>query len=257
MKKTLLLFCLLNVFLGLNAQNLSSGQAGTEGVVLYEETVNLHRMIPDSMLKQMGGMIPETRSTKMELYFKGDESLYKPFDDPDEPQGGGGGGMMIRMGGALGETYQNLATEKLVEQREMFGKKFLIDDTLKIKNWKLGTDVQTILGYKCTKATMVDSVRMRGDSMTKRNITAWFTEDVPLAMGPSTYGSLPGLVLAVDVNNGQMTTVAKKIDFKKVKEDELKVPTKGEKMTRKEFDEKLREMMKKQRGNGTRIIRQG
>jgi GLPGLI family protein len=249
MKKTLLLCGLSIAFFCLNAQN-------TEGVVQYEETVNLHKMLPDSMLKQMRGMIPETRSTQMELYFKGDESLYKPLDDPDEAQGGGGGGgMVLRMGGAMGETYKNLATEKLVEQKEMFGKKFLIDDTLKVQGWKLGTDAMTILGYKCMKATLTDSVRMRGDSMTKRNITAWFTEDVPLSMGPGLYGSLPGLVLAVDVNNGQMTSVAKKVEFKKVKDEDIKVPSKGEKMTRKEFDEKLKEMMKKQRG--TRMIRQG
>jgi GLPGLI family protein len=247
MKKTLLLCGLSIAFFCLNAQN-------TEGVVQYEETMNLHKMIPDSMLKQMGGMIPETRSTQMELYFKDDVSLYKPLED-DEPQSGGGGGMMFRFGGASGETYKNLATEKVIEQREMFGKKFLIEDTLKVQRWKLSTDQMKILGYNCTKATMIDSVRMRGDSMTKRNITAWFTEDVPLAMGPAAYGSLPGLVLAVDVNNGQQTTVAKKVDFKKVKDDDVKAPSKGDKMTRKEFDEKVREMMKKQRG--TRIIRQG
>ncbi len=247
MKKTLLLCGLSIAFFCLNAQN-------TEGVIQYEETMNLHKMLPDSMLKQMRGMIPETRSTQMELYFKDDISLYKPSED-DEPQQGGGGGMTFRMGGAMGETYKNLATEQLVEQKEMFGKKFLIEDTLKVQRWKLGTDQMKILGYNCTKATMTDSVRMRGDSMTKRNITAWFTEDVPLAMGPGTYGSLPGLVLAVDVNNGQQTTVAKKVEFKKVKEEDIKIPSKGDKMTRKEFDEKLREMMKKQRG--TRIIRQG
>jgi GLPGLI family protein len=247
MKKTLLLCGLSIAFFCLNAQN-------TEGVIQYEETVNLHKMLPDSMLKQMRGMIPETRSTQMELYFKGDESLYKRLDDPDEqPQGGGGG--WGGMGRTSGETYKNVATEKLVEQKEMFGKKFLIEDTLKVQRWKLGTDAMTILGYKCMKATMTDSVRMRGDSMTKRNITAWFTEDVPLAMGPGLYGSLPGLVLAVDVNNGQMTSVAKKVEFKKVKEEDIAAPSKGEKLTRKEFDEKLKEMMKKQRGQ--RVIRQG
>jgi GLPGLI family protein len=247
MKKTLLLCGLSIAFFCLNAQN-------TEGVIQYEETVNLHKMIPDSMLKQMGGMIPETRSTQMELYFKGDESLYKRLDDPDEqPQGGGGG--WGGMGRTSGETYKNLATEKLVEQKEMFGKKFLIEDTLKVQRWKLGTDQMTILGYKCTKATMTDSVRMRGDSMTKRSITAWFAEDVPLAMGPGLYGSLPGLVLAVDVNNGQQTSVAKKVEFKKVKDEDITAPSKGEKLTRKEFDEKVKEMMKKQRG--TRVIRQG
>jgi GLPGLI family protein len=248
MKKTLLLCGLSIAFFCLNAQN-------TEGVIQYEETMNLHKMLPDSMLKQMRGMIPETRSSQMELYFKDDVSLYKPVEDDEPQQGGGGGGMPFRMGGAMGETYKNLATEKLVEQKEMFGKKFLIEDTLKVQRWKLSTDAMTILGYKCMKATMTDSVRMRGDSMTKRNITAWFTEDVPLSMGPGLYGSLPGLVLAVDVNNGQMTSVAKKVEFKKVKDEDIAAPSKGEKLTRKEFDEKVKEMMKKQRGQ--RVIRQG
>ena len=249
MKKTLFAIGFLTILKSLNAQN-------TEGVILYEETINMHRMIPDSMLKQMKGMIPETRTSQMELYFKDDESLYKPLEDLEETQGGGGG-MGFRMSGAKSETYRNLATEKSIQQMEMMGKKVLIEDSLKVFPWKITKENQKIMGYDCTKAVLTDSVRGRGrDSvMTKRIVTAWFAESIPMAFGPNEFGTLPGCILAIDINNGERVMVAKKVELKKVKADEVKAPTKGEKMTRKEFDEKMKEFMKKNRG--TRVIRQG
>lgn len=212
-----------------------------EGVILFEEKINLHRRLPNPEMK---AMVPEFRSSKMELFFKGDECLYKPVeDDDDEQEMGGGGGVRMRFGRPNGEMYRNFATEKRVEQRDAMGKKYLIEDTIRLRAWKLGTDTKKILNYDCMKATFEDTAR-------KQKITAWFTDAIALTAGPSSFGSLPGMVLAVDVNEGETQYTALKIDFKPLKAEDIKAPTKGEKITEPEFRKKMEEMMQRNGGSG-------
>jgi GLPGLI family protein len=119
------------------------------------------------------------------------------------------------------------------------------------------------------KATLTDTMRMGGmrmsmtrggpggggnrdtSNMTRRidtarvqNIEAWFTDAIPVAAGPGAYHSLPGMVLEVDINKGESTFIAKKVELKKVKPTDIKAPTKGEKITQAEFRKKMEEMMK-------------
>jgi GLPGLI family protein len=217
----------------------------TEGVVYYDEKVNMHRRIEDENMK---AMIPEWRVSKSQLFFKDDVCVYKPIEEDDEEQETGGGGMRIRMMRPYFENYRNLATDQSVEQRDFQGKKYLIEDSIKVTPWKLGTDTKKILGYDCMKATYNDTTR-------KQDITAWFTNDISLAAGPTNMGSLPGLILEVNINNGELIWTATKVDFIKVKPDDLKAPTKGEKITRAEYQKKMEEFRKQMGGRGARIIR--
>ena len=65
-----------------------------EGVITYEQKINLHRRLPpDSESRK--AMIPEFRTTKEQLFFKATASIYKPLiEDEEEPMGGGGGVQM-------------------------------------------------------------------------------------------------------------------------------------------------------------------
>lgn len=56
------------------------------------------------------------------------------------------------------------------------------------QKWTLTSETQTIIGYKCQKATC----RFRG-----RDFEAWFTTDIPVKLGPWKFGGLPGLILKV------------------------------------------------------------
>lgn len=235
----------LIIALFLTASNWALMAQNTEGVVAFEDKVNMHRIIKDDAVK---AMVPEFRSSKMELYFKGDECLYKPVEDDDEeqPMGGGGGRMMMRR--PQSEIYRNFATEQRVEQREAMGKKYLIIDTLKILPWKLTTETKKILNYDCVKATFNDTLR-------KQNIVAWFTDALAITAGPDRYGSLPGLILAVDINEGERVLTATKIEFKKVKEEDIKAPTKGELIKEEDFRKKMEEMRQRNGGGPVRIMR--
>jgi GLPGLI family protein len=225
--------------------------ATTEGVITFEEKINMHRRLQD---EQMKAMVPEFRSSNMMFYFKGEECLYKPDEnEEDEETNGDGGGRMMRFRRPNGETYRNLATNQQISTSEWAGKKYLIEDSLRQRAWKIGTETKKVAGYECTKATFKDTAR-------KMEVTVWFTMDLPLSAGPQTYGSLPGLILEADANNGEFVTTAKKIEFKKIKDKDIAAPTKGEKITQAELNKKREEWMKANGGRGGRngqvIIRQ-
>lgn len=238
MKKFALLAFALFAMIPLFAQN-------TEGVITYSEKVNMHRRLPNPEMK---AYVPEFRTSKMELYFKGDECVYKaPDDEDDEQDMSRGGGVQMRMRRPNSEIYRNFATDARIEQRDMMGKKYLISDTMKIRAWKLTADTKKILNYDCMKATFEDTAR-------KQNIVVWFTDAIALTAGPNTIGSLPGMVLAVDINDGETVITASNIVFKPVKAEDIKAPSKGEKITEPEYRKKMEEMMQRNGGN-MRIIR--
>ena len=88
MKKIFLLSSCLFSFLTVFAQN-------TEGVITFEEKMNLHRRIQN---EEMKARIPEFRSNNMELIFRGDECMYKAIDEEEDEEANAGGGvrMMFR-----------------------------------------------------------------------------------------------------------------------------------------------------------------
>ena len=55
--------------------------------------------------------------------------------------------------------------------------------------WTLEDKYQVILGYKCQLATC----HWRG-----RDFEAWFAADIPVRLGPWTFGGLPGLILKLN-----------------------------------------------------------
>jgi GLPGLI family protein len=219
-----------------------------EGVITFEEKINMHRNIPEEDA-QMRSMIPEWRTSLSELLFDADESLYRNVEEEeDEEIGSEQQGMVIRMQRPEATYYRNFTTKTKADARDFSGKKYLISGELTGGNWKVTTETKQVLGYHCMKATTTDTTR-------KREITAWFTPDLPLPTGPAAYGELPGTVLEVDINNGEIIVTAKKVDFKKLKKGELKAPSKGEKISDADFQQLVAEQMRQTGGKPIRIIR--
>ncbi len=242
--KQFLSICLLSLlFMG-----IASAQKN-EGVILFEEKVNVHRMLPPDAA-DMKAMIPEFRVHQNELLFKDNESLYRNVEEEDEDEGGEGQQVTIRMQRPEAVYYRNFETKRKADFREFMRKEYLIEDTLAARNWKVTGEVKNILGYDCMSAVTSDTVR-------KQEITAWFATSLPLPTGPAAYGQLPGTILEIDINSGEIVISAKKIEFKKVKKNDIAAPKKGEKTTDAEFQKMMAERMKEMGGGGRpmRIIR--
>ena len=246
------LIILLGIIVCMAAANIVFGQ--TEGVITYETKVNLHRRIPPER-EAMKAMIPEFRTSKEQLFFKGSESLHKPvIEDTEEDMASSnphGGGAVVRMQIPTSETYLNRETQERVVQQEFQGKMYLVEDTLKVSPWKFGTETKTIQGYECRQAYYTDESRPGQ----KVDVTAWYTDKIGPFLGPERFHSLPGTVLAVDINAGERVIVAQKVEMRSLKKNELKKPTEGEKTTAVAYRKMVDEQMKKMGATGGMIIR--
>lgn len=252
MKKLLIL---AGILVSLTAAHIVFGQAN-EGVITYDVKVNLHRRLPPERA-EMKSMIPEFRTTKEQVFFRTDESLSKPLIE-DEDEEISGGGVQMRFRQPNNEIYLNHGsgkmTGKMISKQEFMGKDYLIDDSVKVAPWKFGTETKTIQGYLCKQAYYTDESPNRLPPG-KQEITAWYTDQLRPFLGPERFNTLPGTVLAVDINNGERTVVAIKIELRTLKKNELKIPSSGTKTTQAEFRKMVDEQMKQMGGNGGIIIR--
>lgn len=241
-----------------------------EGKVVYERITKMQIQINDN--DQLAQNLPQTRTDKFELLFGNNQSLWHISDEQiPEDDNGGGGGVQIRMigGGVDDISFYDLGKGTSIEQRDMFEKKFVINDSIRKMNWKLTGESKTVLGHNCQKATAQRiSIRMMmnmdNGKMERKEIpdtsvmTAWFTPDIPVAAGPAEFqGQLPGLILEMDISNGRQiykaVEISPKADIAAIKE-----PRNGKKVTRDEFKKETQKMMDEMQKNnqgGGRVIR--
>ena len=169
---------------------------------------------------------------------------------------------MIRtMGGGVDDvTFCDFRNARKVESREFFDKKFLIIDSIRRENWKLGEETKSILNHLCRKATSqrigkrmtmsMDNGKMERKEVADTSVlVAWFTTDIPVAAGPEVQGQLPGLILELQTNNGK--TVYKAIEISpEANKKEIKEPTKGKKVSPDEYTKERNKMMDEMQNNG-------
>lgn len=232
--------------------------AQTEGIIQFKETIALNIELPEGM-EAFASQIPSSQSNNMTLSFNEEATLYEPAknnaDTEDVNMGSEEGGMMINMKFDMPEnkTFTNIAEGTMVNKQDFMGKKFLIQGEVEKYKWKLTGEQETILGYTCQKATY------KKDST--HNYIAWFTPQIPVAAGPGSVSGLPGMILKLDSNDGQMVTEATAVELKKLEKGTIKAPKKGKKVSKEEFEkiqmEKIKEMEEQfgaSGSGGTRII---
>ncbi|MFN5987716.1 MAG: GLPGLI family protein [Chitinophagaceae bacterium] len=240
-----------------------------EGKISYERKINMHRFITDPEMK---ARIPEFRTDKFELLFTEQASLFRTVVDDEAPDpfannGGDRGGLRFNFRMPETSTYSYINAHMQYESRAMFEKTFLVIDSMKQNKWKISGETKTIAKYLCKKATTMvaapQQVRMRfGNGPRSEEDTAaapkpkevelvvWYTEDIPVSVGPDNYAGLPGAIMEVDTDNGSNVIVATEVSTKFPKK-ELVQPTKGDKMNRAQFQDAMKKIMEDmQRGGG-------
>jgi len=225
----------------------------TEGTIIYEMKINLHRNLPPER-ESLKSMIPEFMTQKMQLSFNANESVYKPVEDEEEDvQLGSGRGGMMRWMRNMGATYLNFQTQQWLELREFMGKKFLIEDTLKVRSWKFEDEEKNINGYACKKATMEDEFMNR-----RVKVVAWYADQLLAPVGPDRFYSLPGTVLEVNVDDEFVIFRPLSISIQAPSKADLKAPSEGKKVTRAEFRKIVEERMKEMgTQSGNPMMRRG
>ncbi|WP_298317834.1 GLPGLI family protein [uncultured Aquimarina sp.] len=222
------------------------------------------------------------------LTFNKSAATYKEEAKLETTEVGGSWGAMIS-GITSNNYYKNTKTSQYYDQREFYGKNFLIKDSLPSYNWTLVNEIKKIGNYTCFKAIATKKVsevldframrrkaREQRDRREKNNadqvsvkntsdeleipkeieVTAWYTPEIPVNQGPGAYWGLPGLIL--EVQEGRTTLLCNKIVLNAEEKEEIKPPTKGKDVTQTEFDEitkkKVEEMIEQfstqRRGRG-------
>ena len=230
------------------------------------------------------------------LTFDKTKSIYKQEETLDAPGGGGGRGWGRMMSSTGGPVFKDISSKKSLESREFMGKKFLISNDQDRIKWVLEKEQKMIGNYLCFKATaqlkkpktMTSAWRNaeKDSNQTKENdtkqedkdgesdkkvekldevvvnaevetITAWYTPQIPVSHGPAEYGGLPGLIL--ELTTGSTVMLCTKVVMNPEKRIEISAPTKGESVTRNEFDNivevKVKEMRDMWRGGRSKSIR--
>jgi len=127
-----------------------------------------------------------------------------------------------------------------------FGRTFIITDSLELPTWTLVEEQSEIGGRLCAKATTGDSVV----------ITAWYSLETRIPAGPLNFVGLPGLVVELEMGPVTYTlTEMKVLD----KDPKLKVPSKGKKVTKEEYEEIVKKKMEEHGfsmpgGGGVKVI---
>lgn len=245
MKKIVLI---LGLLVSVLAVHIVWGQS-TDGIITYEVKMNMHRRLqPDQ--EGMKNMVPEYHVVQEQLFFNANESLYKPVpeEEDDDFQDEQGGGRRMHFRRPQADHYTNQATATKIIAQEFMGKKYLIEDSISIAPWKLGTEVKTIQGYECRQASYYNEER-------KQEIVVWYTDTLRPFLGPEGFNSLPGAVLQVDINGGERVITAQKIELRALAKSEMKVPGGGQRTTDKEFRKMVEEHMKRMGGQGGVMIR--
>ena len=232
MKKLVILFGLLLSIVA-NAQN-------TEGVATYvrkEHWIKITNRLTflsqeqkDREAQTWKNWEEDNKGIKMKLTFTPNESLYTYLsDEPEE------GGYSWRKSDFF--VYRNFEKDKKNDIIEMLGKTYIVEDSLHAPIWKIGDQIKEVAGYICMKAETEDPIK-------KQKIVAWFAQDIPVPAGPEMLNSLPGLILELDVNDGDVVIEATNVTFKKITPDDLKLPKqKGKKMNDAGYNTLLKEQI--------------
>ena len=234
--------------------NLITNAQNSSGTILYTQKINIHMNLPIEM-EGMKDRIPEFRESDHKLTFANSKVMYEGVKNEareaeranrgDKKGGKRGGRRGMRGGKDKGKRFVDLSSNSVVATRDLMGKKFLVTGTPEKYNWKMTGKSKQVGSYLCQEATWKDSTTQ---------IVAWFTPMIPVQAGPGDYTGLPGIILHMNINDGETEITATDVQLGEVDTAVLVAPTEGEEVSQEEWtkirEEKMKEMKKEYGGKG-------
>lgn len=227
------------LFMTLQALTLSA----QEMTVTYQATYNTaspqlfaEAGLPENMRSSLAAAYKDVVMT-FRLVIKGDESEYRLVPSKEKQEITFMGRTIDINAAAQAQaencTYKNHAEGIVLEKTQVFGKNFIVSDSLNaVPFTPVSGEKKDILGFECQKAVSPDG-----------KTTAWYTPHIPVKDEPIATG-LCGLVLQFD-NGQQIFTATQITDSASVS---IARPTGEKTITRSEFADFVKkrvEMMKR------------
>ena len=284
MKKIFIAVVVLTTF-------MATAQKDFQGMAVYESKTSTSEFAKNfdgnkDMTPEMKNQIMERMKKMFEktyvLNFDKSASIYKEEEKLDAPGQQGGGRMMASFMGGGGTYFKNVKEKQYTVDKEVFGKEFLIKDSLPNLKWVLSDESKKIGDYTCFKATAVKEAsktdfrnyRRKKEAPKKETeegkvdekdtsekkeekktnffedidmpkevtVTAWYCPEIPVNQGPDEYWGLPGLIM--EVNDGKTIIMCSKLVLNVKEKIEIKAPTGGDKVSQKEYDDIMIKKMK-------------
>jgi GLPGLI family protein len=230
--------CLWGV--GLHAQQ----RFPTSGTITFEKSVNVYAIINAKVkqnqnntfykqyLESYKGATAQFKRLNANLVFSGDKTLFSPVPDDNASD------MIMSMFQVVQPNivYTDLGTGRYTCQKEVYGDKFLVSDSVRYIKWKITNETREIAGYQCRRANAVimDSVY----------VVAFYTDQIHVSGGPESFTGLPGMILGVALPHDNVTWFATKVDLTGVGAGAMVVPKKGRAVDVKGLGKKLDEVFK-------------
>ena len=262
---------------------VSLAQKDFQGKAIYKTKTTMdlsswgNGQLSEQRKKQIAARMKNMLEKTFILSFDKTASLYKEDEKLAAPSAGGGSRFSMGGFGGGGTNFKNVREAKSIEAIEFLGKQFLITEDLQKPSWELTGETRQIGNYIAYKATMLkdtnpmdwSNMRRRNNADTKKDdaakkdsstvrkvsediempkqllVTAWWTPQIPVSNGPGGYWGLPGLIL--EINEGRTTILCTEIILNPSEKTVIKAPSKGEKISRKEYTELVKTKMEEMR----------
>lgn len=200
------------------------------GIITYEERVELDIQLPPEM-QHMAGNFPTEVTSQQQLFFNGTRSIMRATPKEEEQlerPNRSGGFIVFQAGSGQNEDvfFADRDENVYLQRRDMFGRTFLIEDTVQVLPWRLTGQQATFLGYLTMQA-----IAQTSDTT---SVEAWFTPEIPAPVGPHHYGGLPGAILVV--TDGPRSLVATSVEADEPAESILQPPSDGRRVSPDEFE---------------------
>lgn len=230
MNKILTALLLLVFITQINGQN-------TSGVIKYDRKtywINIMSRLPwitqeDIDRDRLTWGKNQGKPSPYELHFVGNESVYLKGEEENEY-----GYSWNEEQYVLIRDYNKKESQDIIET---LGKKYVVNDIPEYK-WKILNEIKEIEGYLCMKAETTDTIK-------NQTIYAWFSDAIPVNGGPEGFYGLPGMILEIDINSGDVLITASEVNITN-EEVELPLPKKikGKKIERAEFNTLISKFIK-------------
>ena len=197
-----------------------------QGEIEYEKRVNTHAILNEYYLsnassgaQQYGQQYktnnPQFGVTTYTLVFNDEYSLYTPTKSTTDL-------VQKPLLTVLNTVYTNLKDQMSITRKSLFGDVFLVNDTIRMINWKITGESREIAGFSCRRANAIimDSIY----------VVAFYTDQIVPKAGPESFTGLPGMILGIALPSEHITWFATRVSLTQTATN-IASPTGGRKVS--------------------------
>jgi GLPGLI family protein len=173
-----------------------------KAVIEYEVKTNAKkRMGNGSWAEMLKDQMSQFKTGYYTYTFADNKSIYK-FDRWDEkskvPE-------FLRKSDEENIWYFDFNAGKFNMQKDVYGSKFYVSDSIPAINWKITNENREIAGFNCRKAI--------GKIMDSVYVFAFYTDEITIPGGPCSINGLPGMILGLTIPRMYVSYIATKVSL--------------------------------------------